>query len=306
MHGRLKVRTTEEQRFQKEKEHKRKLQAYRDGMDKILSSRNENTFDESSLSLSGQILCSNPDIYTLWNYRKEVVLIVIRDSKKNDLEGEEELIKFLENELKLTKQSLISNPKSYGSWHHRYWILLNHPKPNWQNEFDLCNQYFSMDDRNFHCWDFRRLIINKIGLTLTDELAFSTERLNANFSNYSSWHYRSTLRELDEHSIEIELKLVENAIFTDPNDSSAWFYLRWVLSTPSIPKKIKENLMESLSQLQEMEPDCKWIILAKCWLSGSLFLGDANFLDKRIEFYKQLIKLDILRKGQYMDYIKDK
>lgn len=58
------------------------------------------------------------------------------------------LVTFLENEIKLTEQCLLANPKSYGAWHHRYWTLEHHPKPNWQKEFDLCNQYLKMDDRN--------------------------------------------------------------------------------------------------------------------------------------------------------------
>lgn len=69
-------------------------------------------------------------------------------SKTDEENGEESLINYLEDEIKLTQESLKANPKSYGSWHHRYWILLNHPKPNWQNEFNLLNKYFSMDDRN--------------------------------------------------------------------------------------------------------------------------------------------------------------
>lgn len=108
-----------------------------------------------------------------------------------------------------------------------------------------------------HCWDYRRLIINKIGISLCNELNFSTERLNINFSNYSSWHYRSTLRKLDSECLEEELELVQNAVFTDPNDSSAWFYLRWILSDRNVTNEKREELLESLTQLLDMDPDCK-------------------------------------------------
>ncbi|XP_023025898.2 rab geranylgeranyltransferase subunit alpha isoform X1 [Leptinotarsa decemlineata] len=304
MHGRIKVRTSEEQKALKQKEQQKKLAAYQMGMSQILETREKNSYVPSSFSLCTQLLASNPDIYTLWNYRKEVILMEIEKSDKDEVDGEEKLIKFLENEISLTEQCLISNPKSYGAWHHRYWVLIHHPKPNWENEFNLCSKYLSMDDRNFHCWDYRRLLVNKIGITLTDELQFSTDCLNANFSNYSSWHYRSILRKLDEESVGFELNLVQNAVFTDPADSSAWFYLRWILSHPTIKKQSREELLDSLEQLEELEPDCKWVIMAKCWLTGSLVLNDPDYVDRRVQFYKRLAKLDPMRKGQYEDYLK--
>jgi geranylgeranyl transferase type-2 subunit alpha len=79
MHGRIKVRTSEEQKLQKHKEQQKKLAAYRMGMKQILSTRNKDTYDQSSLVLSAQLLVVNPDIYTLWNYRKEVTLMEIKE-----------------------------------------------------------------------------------------------------------------------------------------------------------------------------------------------------------------------------------
>lgn len=304
MHGRLKVKSTEEQKAEKQKEQQKKLLAYRMGMKKILSSRESDTYDPESFSISSQLLCVNPDIYTLWNYRKEVILRERKNSEKDEIQGHDNLAKFLETEIALTEQCLLANPKSYGSWHHRYWVLVIHPKPNWEKEFNLCTKYLTYDDRNFHAWDYRRLLINKIGITLPSEIKFSTDRLNSNFSNYSSWHYRSNLRSLDESCIEEDLNLVQNAVFTDPGDSSAWFYLRWVLSNPALNKDKRQELLDAFEQLEELEPDCKWILLAKCWLTGSLVLSDSDYVDRRIEYYKELIKLDPLRKGQYQHYLK--
>ncbi|KRT86265.1 hypothetical protein AMK59_1605, partial [Oryctes borbonicus] len=301
MHGRLKVRTTEEQQLLKQKEQQRKLKAYRYALDQVALTRKDVPYNKNSLMLCAQVLTVNPDVYTLWNYRKEVVLQQIEESKEEEIE--EILIPFLENEIKLTEHCLLDNPKSYSSWHHRFWILQRHPKPNWQQEFNLITKYLTMDDRNFHCWDYRRLIINKIGISLGDELKFSTERLNINFSNYSSWHYRSTLKQLDIECIDKEIELVQNAVFTDPGDSSAWFYFRWILSNPNVTNEKREELLESLNQLLEMDPECKWILMAKCWLTGSLCLSDDNFADTRVTYYEKLKELDPLRKGQYDDYL---
>lgn len=46
------------------------------------------------------------------------------------------------------------------------------------------------------------------------------------------------------------------------------------------------------------------IPMAQCWLTGSLVLSDKDYVDKRIQFYEKLIKLDPTRKGQYKQYLK--
>lgn len=77
-HGVLKVRTTEEQRLKKQKEQEKKLAAYQLSVKQILASRREDSYDPSTLQLCAQVLSSNPDVYTLWNFRKEAVLIEIK------------------------------------------------------------------------------------------------------------------------------------------------------------------------------------------------------------------------------------
>lgn len=79
-------------------------------------------------------------------------------------------------------------------------------------------------------------------------MQFCTEKIDRNFSNYSSWHYRSKLlpqlhphptddsRPIAEDILRAELDKVLNATFTAPDDSSAWFYQRWLLgySAPAL------------------------------------------------------------------------
>ena len=92
------------------------------------------------------------------------------------------------------------------------------------------------------------------------ELDFTTDRIETNFSNYSAWHYRSKLLPLihpsgcsatnsatkssessfpvAEEAHHAELDLVQNAAFTDPEDSSAWLYHAWLAGRNKSPPAI--------------------------------------------------------------------
>ncbi|CAH1726430.1 geranylgeranyl transferase type-2 subunit alpha [Aphis gossypii] len=222
MHNRLKVRTTEAQKAAADREKEKKLQLYRNTINDVFERRSRKEYDVLALKSSEGLLRSNPDIVTIWNYRKEILL---------KLKPSEEIIN---DELYLTEKCLQVNPKSYSAWYHRNWLLDNvDPSPDWKKELQLCTKYLKLDERNFHCWDYRQIVASKCQEPIENELKFTMEMIESNFSNYSAWHYRSKLFSAagkDEECTKIsELSLVESAAFTDPSDQSAWIYQRWLI-----------------------------------------------------------------------------
>ncbi|XP_059481314.1 geranylgeranyl transferase type-2 subunit alpha [Neocloeon triangulifer] len=272
MHGRLKVRTSAQEQEIKRKEREQKVKIYTAVMGKIVKKREAGELDDEMMSLTSQTLVRNPDIYTLWNIRREI--FVAYKKEKND----EEMAPLVDSEVRLTESCLQVNPKSYCAWHHRGWVLDLHPSPNWKRELALCTKFLMMDERNFHCWDYRRLAAEKSGVSPIDEFNFSTEKINDNFSNYSAWHYRSKLLPLthpdaagkaliepDKHRQELEL--VQNAAFTDPNDTSAWFYQRWLLGRDC-----------SVAQKEPPRPLLAWLGTSRAVVSFSSAAPSPPFL----------------------------
>ena len=139
-------------------------------------------------------------------------------------------------ELSLTENALFKrNPKSYYAWHHRKWVLSNGGIENLEKELILTEQFLEADERGFHCWNYRRCVLSKLDTCPNiekrkKEVEFTTKLIQRNFSNYSAWHERSKMLELSMTNIEKELKTVDTAIFTEPDDQTAWIYHRWLVS----------------------------------------------------------------------------
>jgi len=123
----------------------------------LIGRRQSPSTPESStetLSFLSKLLPINPDYYSLWNHRREVIQDTLLPLNT----------KTCELELKLTEQCLRKNPKCYGAWFHRKWTLQQLSGSDirmdlLKNEIAMTSNFLLLDERNFHCWNFRRFVV---------------------------------------------------------------------------------------------------------------------------------------------------
>jgi len=165
----------------------------------ILDRRDMNDLDEKNLDFLFKASSIMPDFYTLWNYRKSIIL----ELGKN--KTEQEFKNFIKNEINQISQIQKGNPKSYVIWHHRVWLLKLSSLIEKQNKTPLneslliseiknVNFFLDKDDRNFHVWNHRLTIFNMIRENFEEnfaefikkELEFTLVMIKKNCSNFSA------------------------------------------------------------------------------------------------------------------------
>ncbi|CDP11513.1 unnamed protein product [Coffea canephora] len=231
MHGRpRKAPTEEEQEASVVKGAKlRSIQA------KFFQFHHTNTYTKEALEVNAKLLEMNPEFITGWNYRKLAVQYHLEAAQSD----EDSIKSILDEELKVVESALMTNFKSYGAWHHRKWVL-NMGHSSTDRELFLLKKFQKLDARNFHAWNYRRFVTALKNIPDEEELQYTTDMIYENFSNYSAWHNRSVLlsrllkEEVEgyypkEKVLTEELEFVRNALFTDPDDQSGWFYHLWLL-----------------------------------------------------------------------------
>lgn len=273
----------------------------------LKDSRSKKDTSPELLDRTSKLLMMNPDCYTLWNYRREILIETLAEQglsneiSPSGIEGETvfsglstpsgDALYFVseaegktirEQELLLTQQCIQKNPKSYPSWYHREWIVRRFQCiDQGHQELELCNLFLKTDQRNFHCWNYRRFVIAHFGISANTEIEYSTAKIEENFSNYSAFHHRAVylsglISNTDQlvSFLRVDFGIIENAVFTDPYDQSAWWYWRYLIKqcasilmrsgdNNSHKATICELLAEQVGivhEITEAEPECRWSV----------------------------------------------
>lgn len=303
------------------------------------------------LGLVTKLLNENPEYYTIWNHRRRIMQALFSGSDAETV-GSQTAEELIQGDLQLTFALLRKFPKCYWIWNHRNWLLRNgesqmgaEPGRNmWSGELQLVNKMLHADSRNFHAWGYRRFVVAQLerlaaaaggassGSLAESEFDYTTKMVKTNLSNFSAWHNRSKLipRLLDERNadpkarhalLDSELRLISEAINTDPFDQSIWFYHQYLMSTlsPGCPpqdrivldldngerQRYYEHEMEYIREILEDEGDCKWIYEALLFLATAYLEvdgGTSAFTTKDMRAWlDELKRLDPLRRGRWED-----
>lgn len=258
-HGVKRKQWTKELLRQKRKEDKKKIETYRALVEQMFQLRDNSNYSLEAMQLTTKVLDINPEFNTVWNYRRDII------TNMGKLVDE----KFWQDELKFTMIQLKKFPKVYWIWNHRVWVLNNIPTNQlimWQGELVAVNALLEMDARNFHGWHYRRIVTSNIErLTKNSlnkqEFEYVTAKINKNISNYSAWHQRVQLitsmlsndQIINKYDfINKEIEYITNAIFTDAEDQSVWFYTMWVIKFPVIKELLgQDGYLKFLKELRE-------------------------------------------------------
>jgi geranylgeranyl transferase type-2 subunit alpha len=189
---------------------------------------------------------------------------------------------------------------------------------NWDKELVVAERILDVDARNFHAWNYRRYVLANMPTRKPEisELAYTSRKIGANFSNFSAWHQRSkTLIGLWEsgqldpiQSRDDEFELVSNALYTDPDDQSAWIYHRWLIGSGENKAQLEREIQLIFELLQE-QPDSKWCMESLVHYKRLLLQNhspDSQALKQEcVELLSRLMDLDPVRYFRYQDLKRD-
>ncbi|KAL6309022.1 rab-protein geranylgeranyltransferase [Sparassis latifolia] len=326
MHGVKRVRYSQEALQAKEQRERAKLKEYLVLTDEVLTKKKNSDWSRNAFDLTTRLLHVCPEFYTIWNYRRNILLYgIFPNSSPTDVNV------ILSDDLSLTTSFLKQHPKVYWIWNHRRWCLERVPegpseadpdgwrKSYWNKELFVVEKMLDVDARNFHAWNYRRYVLSSMPVKRPEqtELAYTTRKIESNFSNFSAWHQRSKVLSLlwdagkldPKKSREYEFDLVKNAMYTDPEDQSVWIYHRWLIGNGD-DYEILCREIASIQELLDEQPDSKWCMESLVFYKWLVLQNHRPRLNETeqntllaecLSYLSQLQILDTNRRQRYID-----
>ncbi|KKK21721.1 hypothetical protein AOCH_006763, partial [Aspergillus ochraceoroseus] len=238
-----------------------KIEKYR-SLEKVVGEKiTAQEYTPETLQKLSELLTKNPEYYTVWNYRRQVLQHEFSQAASEDTNeaAVNRITSLIKTDLQFLIPLLRSFPKCYWIWNYRLWLLDQAKRllPQatarklWQEELALVGKMLSLDSRNFHGWGYRRFVVETLETLSSEEenekslaqaeFGYAKKMISTNLSNFSAWHYRTKLiqRLLNEKSaddeerkqmLDDELELIHRAL-CDPYDQSLWFYHQNLMCT---------------------------------------------------------------------------
>lgn len=277
MHGIKRFEGDAEAAAKAQKETDKKVAKYSKLLAACAAKNNANEYDAEGLKCTEKLLSINPEVYTMWNYRKKAIDALYAEEAEGDNATR---VKKLREELAFCEGAVRHHPKSYWVYNQREWATTALDKLgqcDWERELSLCSKLLQLDGRNFHGWNYRRYVTrHHEGSSNVSENEFALQKIQENFSNYSAWHQRSKLlprmyeRGSSEYleAISRELDVIQNAFYTEPGDQSAWFYHRWLINEHPAPEVLEREVerCDELIDIAENDVERKWPMLTRVFL----------------------------------------
>lgn len=162
------------------------------------------------------------------------------------------------------------------------------------------------------------------------EFDYSTERIVKNFSNYSAFHHRSTYiqamlsstaaegrKEEEWGVLEAELEMVKQAMYTEPDDQTAWWYhqylINWAagLGTERFEATLRGEVESVRGILEDTEEgEYRWSVMALASLLRQLAAVVTDEQEKKAllaesrQVYETLVRIDPDHRQRYLAMIR--
>ena len=324
------------------------------------STSTSTNFDlEDELKLTAACLQRNPKAYAAWFHRKWAVRHFLLTTAASAT-GEQRSA-LLQTELGLCASFLDRDERNFHCWNYRRYVValmleissLDNADENnvsldgsWNSVGDavVMGPQLALDTDRSNAKE-KQLPAESIDEVIRSEFEYTSQRIEKNFSNCSAFHYRSKLIDLvldadlreegisrneegEAYQVRLdmsrgELEMVQSAVFTEPDDQTAWWYHRFVLAWAK-PQSVEHwtdrdaaaDAMESFAEVLEEEKEsirelveaeggkCKWGLLALHMLLTELMDLDDNadresLVEEANDCIDQLTALDPDRATRY-------